>query len=155
MARTLHWKLFELHVTANKMQGKSISLKAAITTICCLCSNWLSAQVVKPYQDPDDIRLSDMESINRAVKQSFSKKELCLMKNGYMIFSCKLSDKGSIINITVDKMVGVNVSNSKIQCFKSTIVSNILFHIPSGLRTKETTRFRKASIVIPFKGYCK
>ena len=111
--------------------------------------------MTKPYQDPDDIRLSDMGAINRAVKKTFSRNELCLMKNGYMIFSCKLSTKGSITNIITDKIVDINISDSNIQCFKNTIVSNVLFHVPSGLKTKETSRFRRASIVIPFKGYCK
>jgi hypothetical protein len=132
------------------MKGKPV-----ITALLCLHCTWACAQVTRPYKDPDDIRLSDKESINVAVKQSFSIKELCLMRKGYIIFSCKLNSQGKITSITTEKAVSIEMSIPKAQQLKKRIMDTVIFHVPSELKTKETSRFRKASIVIPFKGYCK
>lgn len=137
------------------MKIKFVPLAIILTISFCLHSTWVYAQGIKPYQDPDEITLLDKESINNAVKSCFSKKDLCSMKKGYMIFSCKLDSQGRITNIATKKIDNISISERKLFLFKNKIAKEVMLHIPSALKTKETSRFRQTSIVIPFKGYCK
>ncbi|MFD1469405.1 hypothetical protein ACFQ48_14330 [Hymenobacter caeli] len=112
------------------------------------------------YSDPDEIRLAAPQALAQAAQKAFSVAErtsLCGLGRGFISFTCQVSSSGRIEAITEIKryQAAHTIPASAVGKLAESIRRNVVFHVPTADKPARMSRFRRPSVVVPLKVFCK
>jgi hypothetical protein len=112
------------------------------------------------YSDPDEIRLVDINGLTKVAQTTFSASEkvmICQRGKGFVSMVCQVDNNGrikAIINVKLYQAAR-SLPVSTLNKLKESVHRNVVFHVPAVDRKSEMDRYRRPSLVIPLRAFCK
>jgi len=112
------------------------------------------------FSEPDEIRFANPREVTKAALEAFSASEqlaLCQRGKGFIMLGCQIDTAGRIEAITNIKLhqAARSLPISLLSKMKESVRQNGVFYVPKAYKTPKMSPFRRASVGIPLRSYCK